>query len=85
MELERITNKLLAKNRDERYHSMTDVLVDLQTLKKKSLTEEFKSNSKDIKISKRKTPIKWIIACAVLAIVTLSFLFIFNWTFDSSN
>lgn len=79
MELERITNKLLTKNRDERYQSMTDVLVDLQTLKKKSLTGETTSISKDITKRKRKLPIKWIITCAVLAIVTLSFLFIFKW------
>ena len=79
MELERITNKLLAKNINERYQSMTDVLVDLQTLRKKSTTSEASSITKDITQRKRKLPLKWITASAVLVIAILSFLIIKPW------
>ena len=43
------------------------------------LLGETASTSKEITKRKRKPPIKWIIACAVLAIVTFCFLFIFKW------
>src|ERR1035437_9087844 len=43
------------------------------------LLGETASTSKEITKRKRKPPIKWIIAFAVLAIVTLSLLFIFKW------
>jgi len=79
MELERITNKLLAKNINERYQSMTDVLVDLQTLRNKSTTRDVSSITKNIIQRKRKLPLKWIIASAVLVIAILSFLIIKPW------
>ncbi|TFH42259.1 MAG: serine/threonine protein kinase, partial [ANME-2 cluster archaeon] len=60
MELERITNKLLAKNINERYQSMTDALVDLQTLRNKSTTSDVSSITKNIIQRKRKLPLKWI-------------------------
>jgi serine/threonine protein kinase/Tfp pilus assembly protein PilF len=79
MELERITNKLLAKNINERYQNMTDVLVDLQTLRNKSTTSDVSSITKNIIQRKRKLPLKWITASAVLVITILSFLILKPW------
>jgi serine/threonine protein kinase/predicted Zn-dependent protease len=46
LELERITNKALIKNKDERYQNLADLLVDLKALKKNIEVEEFSSKSK---------------------------------------
>jgi serine/threonine protein kinase/Tfp pilus assembly protein PilF len=69
MELERITNKALAKNADERYQNVGDLLVDLKNLNKDLDSTEI---SKTIIASERKSPSKRLSRFAVPAgLITL--------------
>jgi serine/threonine protein kinase/tetratricopeptide (TPR) repeat protein len=71
LELERITNKLLAKNPDERYQNMTDVIVDLQNLKRKLNYELISPSINKITEEERKFPIKLISISAIIVIAAV--------------
>ena len=74
MELERITNKALAKNADERYQNVGDLLVDLKNLNKALESTEL---SKSTKAVERKSSTKILSRFAVPAGLIIIFLLAF--------
>ena len=88
-ELERIVNKALSKDKDERYQHVDDMLADLRKERKNleySQTGYVKSSSADsvsykksseITIQKSKKPVKFIIP-AVVVLIIISLFIIFN-------
>ncbi len=70
MELERIVNKCLAKNANERYQSLSDMLVDLRKLRKDLETEVSK-----VRLTQMGVPIRnrRVLYGAGLALVALAF------------
>jgi TolB-like protein/Tfp pilus assembly protein PilF len=72
MELERLIDKALAKNPDERYQSMEDILVDLKSLEKRN--ESGKSLTKSITAVKPRKNLTIIFAGIALIIVLRVFI-----------
>jgi serine/threonine protein kinase/tetratricopeptide (TPR) repeat protein len=70
MELERIINKTLAKDPQERYQTTADLLVDLRNIRKES-KPEIKSAKKELrqKVSKKPSRKFMIIGTLILAII----------------
>lgn len=85
LELERIVQKLLAKDPDERYQSMTDVLVDLRTLQKKSASGISVSSVQQVPAKKQRSYIKWMAAAVIpLLVMLVLFLIFYGEPSDSS-
>ncbi len=80
MELERITNKALAKNPDERYHIVEDMLVDLKKMKADLDSSGKMVPSKETKKTPGKKFLNRIVmAVGILLVLVLAF-FIFKLT-----
>ena len=85
MELERIVNKALAKNPDERYQHIDDLLADLRTERKNleyARTGYIKAQTSDrqsseMKVQKKRNALKIIIPTVVAVVLTIIF-FVFN-------
>lgn len=77
-ELERIVEKTITRNPDERYKQMSDILVDLRSLEKKIESKDLKQASAKKALVKR----KWIFVfggiIAILALLFISRFFFFQ-------
>ena len=81
MELERVVNKALAKNPDERYQRVDELLVDLKTLKKQlqlGTAKVLATSGGAIEPSRKKInhgiPLGGVAGVAVLALIVINFL-----------
>ena len=80
MELERITNKAMAKSPAERYQHADEMLVDLKGVQRESAPPLKMQSAAGIGPKKRKTPFKKYIAAAViLAFLVFGFFFVKSW------
>ncbi len=74
VELERIVNKALSKNRDERYQHLERMLVDLRALMKSNTSAKLKSKPTIRNSPKRKRTFLYVgIAAALILLITIRF------------
>ncbi|HKJ67514.1 MAG TPA: serine/threonine-protein kinase, partial [bacterium] len=75
IELERIVNKALAKNRDERYQHVHDLIVDLRRLRKALETGDSREPSEDVTERARRQRFKrYAIPVVVLFFLAMGFI-----------
>lgn len=83
IELERIVNKALAKNRDERYQHVHDLIVDLRRLRKALETGDSREPSEDVTERARRQRFKrYAIPVVVLFFLAVGFILLRPFIFE---